>query len=562
MVILIFLVATFVPPAVGQGANEPARIIGRVVAAENGHPLRGAVVELIGGSGSQSLATDAEGRFEFKERRVGSYSLRASKASYVSNVFGGSTGEADQFNVLAGQRIDRGTVRLQRASVISGRVVDEFGEPISDASVVAYRIEFPQPGIRSWQAIKEVPTNDLGEYRIHGLMPGQYYVSASRSPLAPEFRLPPAVELEHAIMTGGSVASARSASEPIVVDTMYAGETGGMNLTLKHTRRVRVAGTVVDSNGRPSTFASVTLRLAQSIESPLDAGSAVARTRAGEFVFTNVPVGEYRLTATADIPRPVPSASGYSASPGANAALSQESASISISVTDDISGLNLQTSPVKSMPAVTGRVFIDGTLAETATRLRYVMLPAGQYPMVPRRAGDGSIVSSFPRTRPGPPGRFIIPGVNGLIVLRYTDSSGLSLKSVTANGVDVTDGFEVMQSDVTVDVHLTAQGPVLKGVVKDADGTVAADGEVVLFSVEPAYWRAPLSRRMATVGVDDKGAFQVTSLPAGEYVAVALTGLDRAMWADPVRLEQLRPFATPFSLADATTTTIALVVKR
>jgi hypothetical protein len=67
---------------------------------------------------------------------------------------------------------------------------------------------------------------------------------------------------------------------------------------------------------------------------------------------------------------------------------------------------------------------------------------------------------------------------------------------------------------------------------------------------------------MATVRTNDKGAFEVTGLPAGEYVAVAVPDLDRAMWADPVRLERLRPFATPFSVSDGATATIALAVKR
>jgi hypothetical protein len=148
-----------------------------------------------------------------------------------------------------------------------------------------------------------------------------------------------------------------------------------------------------------------------------------------------------------------------------------------------------------------------------------------------------------------------------VIVLRHAGPPELSLKSVMANGADVTDGFEA-QHGMTVDVHLTAQGPVLRGLVKDADGNIAPDRDVVLFSAEPAYWRVPLSRRVATARTDDKGVFHVTGLPAGQYVAVAVMDLDRAMWADPDRLERLRAFATPFSLSDAALTKIDLVVKR
>ena len=548
-----------------QELNAPARISGRVVSGETGLPLRGAVVELIGG-GAISIATDADGRFEFSQRRVGSYALRASKAGYVPSVFGGLPGEGDQFEVLAGRRIDRGAIRLQRASVISGRVTDQFGEPVGDASVVAYRIEFPQPGIRTWQMIKEAATNDLGEYRIHGLKPGQYHVSASRVPLPPEFRVAMAggqfraidAELEYAL-TGGSVVSAKSQSEPIVVNTAYAGETSGMNLTLPHKRRVRVSGTVLDSAGKPVSFVSVSLRPAEPVARQFDIGGTQVRTKEGEFLFTNVAVGEYSLTVTAEMLNASPPTSA-GAVPVST--LPSETASMTLSVNDDISGLRVQTSQLKRRPFVTGRVLIDGAPVETGIRLRYVMLPLGQQPLLAPGLGDGSIVTTQTMARgPVAMGRFIIPGA-GRVVLRYAGSPGVTLKSVVSNGVDVTDGFDVTEADVTVEVHLTTQGSALKGVVKEMDGNAAVDREVLVFSAEPSFWQLPLSRRMAIVRADDKGEFQFAGFPAGEYVAVAVNDLDRAMWAEPARLELLRPFATPFSVSDATTTTVALVVKR
>lgn len=557
---LLFLL--LLAPLVSQELNAPARITGRVVSGETGQPLRGAVVELIGG-GTLSMATDADGRFEFSQRRVGSYALRASKAGYVPSVFGGLPGEGDQFEVLAGRRIDRGAIRLQRASVISGRVTDEFGEPVGDASVVAYRIEFPQPGIRTWQMIKEAATNDLGEYRIHGLKPGQYHVSASRVPVPPEFRAPLAVELEHLAIRGGSVATARSQSEPIVVNTAYAGETSGMNLTLPHKRRVRVAGTVVDSSGRPYAFATVSLRPAEPFARQFDVGGALVRTNAGEFLFTNVTVGEYRLTV-ATVAADVESVarSGSTGFVAAGSVLS-ESGSMSITVNDDISGLRLQTSQRKPGPVVVGRVFIDGVLVETATRLRWATLPPGPQPLLAPGQPDGNVMATRPIQRESVPrGQFALPSGAGRIVLRYAGPPGLTLKSVMSNGIDVTDGFDVTEADVTVEVHLTSQGSVLKGVVKEVDGNAAVDRAVLVFSAEPSFWQLPLSRRVAVLRADDKGEFQFTGLPAGEYVAVAVNDLDRAMWAEPARLEQLRPFATLFSVADATTTTVALVVKR
>ena len=72
-----------VVPAFGQGANQPARITGRVVAAETGVPLRGVLVELVGGTPVPFVVTDGDGRFEFLEKRVGRYAVQAAKAGYV-----------------------------------------------------------------------------------------------------------------------------------------------------------------------------------------------------------------------------------------------------------------------------------------------------------------------------------------------------------------------------------------------------------------------------------------------------------------------------------------------
>ena len=69
---------------------------------------------------------------------------------------------------------------------------------------------------------------------------------------------------------------------------------------------------------------------------------------------------------------------------------------MSINVTEEVSSLTVHTTQTKPAPAITGRVFIDGVPAETATRLRLVILPAGQQnPTVPRATAAGSIMSTF-----------------------------------------------------------------------------------------------------------------------------------------------------------------------
>src|SRR2546423_1809774 len=83
--------------------------------------------------------------------------------------------------VLAdGQTLDNINISLPRGAVITGRVTDEFGDPAPSVSVSLMRLQFQQGQQRLVPAgAGGFPgTNDIGEYRIFGLPPGQYYVAA------------------------------------------------------------------------------------------------------------------------------------------------------------------------------------------------------------------------------------------------------------------------------------------------------------------------------------------------------------------------------------------------
>jgi hypothetical protein len=205
---------------------------------------------------------------------------------------------------------------------------------------------------------------------------------------------------------------------------------------------------------------------------------------------------------------------------------------------------------------LTGHVFIDGAPAESSTRLRLVTAPSG----VPRL--DALLAGPLPAggvltvDNAGKLLGFVSPGRAAL-----RSAGPMGLQSVTADGVDVTDGFEVTRA-VTVDVHLTSQVSVLEGIVKPSDGIIAGDCDVVVFAADPREWRTPLSRRLVTVRCDAKGKFRVMGLPAGQYFAAIPADFDRRMWADPERLERWRPFATPFTVGDGAVTEIQLEVRR
>src|SRR3954464_10296356 len=77
----------------------------------------------------------------------------------------------------------RQVATLPTASVsqtASGTVRSVDGLPIAAARVRAYRVRYSLLG-RRLKIVKTGLTNDLGEFRLSGLDPGDYYVSASYS---------------------------------------------------------------------------------------------------------------------------------------------------------------------------------------------------------------------------------------------------------------------------------------------------------------------------------------------------------------------------------------------
>jgi protocatechuate 3,4-dioxygenase beta subunit len=68
--------------------------------------------------------------------------------------------------------------RLIPAAVIAGRVFDEDGEAVPNATVTASREAYHE-GRRTLATTAEASTDDLGSFRLFGLAPGRYYLSAT-----------------------------------------------------------------------------------------------------------------------------------------------------------------------------------------------------------------------------------------------------------------------------------------------------------------------------------------------------------------------------------------------
>lgn len=188
---LILLAGVFllVPRLLGQSTplhTVPAgnfRIAGTVVSATTGHPLARAQVTLSNARNRQetqlAIASD-EGRFEFRVN-AGKYGLQASKRGFIAAAYD----QHEQFStaIVTGAGLDTENLffRLAPDAVIAGKVLDEAGEPVREASVTLYR-EDRQSGVGRIRAFNQDATDDQGGFEFAPLDGGIYFVAVSGKP--------------------------------------------------------------------------------------------------------------------------------------------------------------------------------------------------------------------------------------------------------------------------------------------------------------------------------------------------------------------------------------------
>src|ERR1035437_4061748 len=168
--------------------DDPCAVSGQVSNAATGEPVRRALVYLRridmspGVTNVQvgnSVTTDAAGRFAIAGIAPGKYRLAAERSGFIVTQYGSrGPGKAGTLLTLEpGQKSSDLAMRLTPHGVITGRVLDEEGDPVPGANVQVSRQIYAQ-GRKQMSRTGAASSNDLGEYRVFGLAPGRYFVSA------------------------------------------------------------------------------------------------------------------------------------------------------------------------------------------------------------------------------------------------------------------------------------------------------------------------------------------------------------------------------------------------
>jgi hypothetical protein len=537
------------------------RITGRVVASDNGRPVKRArvfvsAVEVPGGRG---VLTDDSGIFDLTELPAGRYTLTVSKSGFVSLSYGQRRPlqAGTPLQLADGEQLKGIQFQLPRGSIVGGHVLDEDGDAMPGVTVRVMRYQYQQ-GERRLTPAGNAQTDDRGQYRVWGLMPGDYYLNATSrggnfggpfggggpggpggfagrggrgggAPGAPATGAPEPEQQNYAPTYYPGVPSVNEA-KPITVGLSQ--EVLDINFSMQLVRVSRLSGIVSNPDGTAVTAGTVNLTpdVAAGRGAQIGANFGGRIQWDGAFTINNVPPGRYILRARAeDSEAPLFGAQPVSVNGG------------------DISDIPVVLS---TGATVSGTItFLPGTSnAPDVTQFR-----------MSAPSTDSSDFGPQPNARVDKDGRFTLKGVSaGLHLIRAGGNSrGWILKSVTSGARDVTDTPVQLRSGETlanIAVVFTDQLNEINGTVADDQGTPAPDFTVLVFPTDATLWR-PQARQIMTARPDQTGKYRIRGLPPGQYYLTTVDPTEQGEWFEPTYLDEHRGGASKVTLVDGDTKT-------
>lgn len=516
------------PPAPSPGAPEPkpdskelASIEGKVT-TQNGEPLRkvnltlrklGGAVRGVAAVGASDTApqpygatTEADGHFVFDGIEPGTYQLSAERAGYIRQTYGakGNFSPGTNLTLLAGSRLKEITLKLIPQGTVSGKVLDEDGDPLR-AQVRLLRRGF-MSGRQQLLPAGVGTTDESGEYKITGLAPGRYFLSvvpqrmyslgestrrAARDGEKPE---------EDYLATYYPGVQEYSAASAI---TVTAGQdTPGIDLRLKKSRVYRIRGKVAGGLQDSTARYRVVLLPTGSIMGFVGTGGNLGKD--GAFEIADVAPGTYTLM--------------YVNMGGVLQVLAREEIAVS---NQNLEGITLSAQPLGELtgsikwerdPATEAQASPNQTAADAAkssaaqtspvriSLLPLEMLPIGEPSAIANEDGAFSISKiSLGKYRIS-----VSFAGNG-----YLKSIYLGDQEVSGNNLDLTRGVSG-----TLQVVLSTKGAKVEGVVKGDDQQNASGGVVTLVPEIAGPEHSSLYRQAIA---DQTGVFSIPNIAPGKY---------------------------------------------
>ncbi|MDX2149366.1 MAG: carboxypeptidase-like regulatory domain-containing protein [Bryobacteraceae bacterium] len=520
---------TGLAPQRAKGAMvDSATIAGKVCNAITGEGISRAIVLLrrlgpaAGEARSYTTTADETGSFRFRGVDPGAYRFRASRVGYVPGEFGSQRmlDAGSPLTLDAGSKLEGVLLPLSPHAVLSGRVFDERGDPLSYVKVQALTYRYVY-GRRQLVGVGAATTNDLGEYRIFGLPSGRYLLSA----VLPRQTLGEAAEGERDELDYVPTFYPRG-TDPAFATTIQArpGSTlTGIDFMMARAPAIRLRGRIVS----PTGAAMITVRLS-AVESAVGTSITTITDPTGRFEIGGVSPGAYLISATLHRGEQVWSA---------RQRLVLKS---NVDVALDLAP------PVE----VTGSVRIEGDARADLSGVRIGLEPRDR----------GDLLAALPQALLKEDGTFRLANV--CPDEYYLSVSGLPeghyLKSVQIGSREVSYEAAVVRADTgeKIALLLNSGAASFDGVVVDRQGQVGAGATIVLVPADQAKRGRLVFYRVTKA--DTNGRFRMKDISPGTYSLYAWQDIEPGAWMDSGFLEQFADSEKRVTVAEKQQQTVQL----
>jgi len=473
------------------GAQQGS-IEGTAVNKYGGAPLVGVHVRLIGFNMDGPRAvfgaiSDKTGHFSVSGMSAGTYLLVPEYPGFLY-VPPKSQSPLPGMQIKPGERIQDYRLEMSPRSVLSGRVVDDYGDPIAHVVVLSMPAD-PNDEMLNIFGAQRPQTDDRGEFRLT-MAPGKYYLRAEPFENSNEVAEIRTDGTSEAIYGPTYYPSASVKNRAAVIEAKPGGDVTGLEIRLARLPNLTISGIVTGMPDAPGNV-QITARYGENAQM-LNGSRSVQAGRDGRFSLSRLTPGLYRVFARyASSGQPMQSASVDVRLDGAD----QTNIQLSLSGGGEVSG----TLQLAGLPEAKRSVRLQPAEASNY----WVSLPA---PAAVDSEGAFKMLNVSP-------GRY-------RVVVEPLPENGY-VKSVQLDGAAATDGV--------VDLSRGAHGSRLKLVASTGAGQISGrvldkDGQPIANSMAFAFLMADAKTvgEESTIRVSSDGSFEKKGIRPGKYRIFAL----------------------------------------